>query len=291
MSKTTFLQPAGAEIAREITQREYNRLLQLPRDRVLEGDLLERAESARAWYAEFGKPFAAACNVPLASSLEEQFRNSRGAGVSPAGRGTVLSSLAGETPAPQRQATNIVVVRAFDRDVVLESLVLAQRLQAGEAHALVVLAASAGREVADEVARHWSEGRPDEGFFLDRFAVAVTERLVFWASGVLCRNAEASQETLLPHLSPGCGNWDLADQHKLMSMLVDHQEEMTLGPLRLLESGALEPQHSVLVAMGVTRHRFVSSPEHLCRACDLSPCSFRRAPFSGDRISAGVELR
>ena len=116
--------------------------------------------------------------------------------------------------------------------------------------------------------------------------MAVTERLVFWASGELCRAAAPSGETLLAHLSPGCGHWDLADQHRVMALLTGEkgplgtEETVRLGPIELLPSGALHPQHSVLAVLGVTRRKGTTTPEDLCRACDLDPCAFRRAPFA-----------
>lgn len=250
MSETIFLHATGCEIAAAVTSREYQRLLSLPRDHVLEGDLLERANSARAWYAQNGIPFIASRRVDLqnVSSITASLTNS----------------------------------------VDLQSATLAKRLREGEAHALEILAASAGTEVAQEVTRLWSVERPDEAFFLDRFAVAVTERLLFWASATLCRASEPANETLLPHLSPGCGHWDLADQHKLMALLTGTEDQESggtiLGPLQLLSSGALHPQHSVLAAMGVTHRKFASSPELLCRSCDLDPCGFRRAPFGGEAL-------
>lgn len=244
MTETIFMQATGAEIAASIAPREYNRLLQLPRDRELEGDLLDRAQSARNWYSTHGKPFIASRRVELTEIF----------------------------------STSILLATGTQ----LNSMVLAQRLRAGESHALVILAASAGIAVAEEVSRHWAEGRPDEAFFLDRFAVAVTERLLYWSAATLCRAAEPEHETLMPHLSPGCGNWDIEDQHKLMSLLAG--DSATLGPLQLLPSGALHPQHSVLAAMGVTHRNFANTPDQLCRGCDLHPCGFRRAPYAGEPV-------
>jgi hypothetical protein len=233
--------PATA-LAAAVPEREYLRLLGLPRGRALEGELLDRANGARAWYAGHGHPFVATRRVAL--------------------REVGPTSVTLETGAE------------------LRSTVLADRLRAGEGHALVVLAASAGCEVADEAARLWATDRPDEAFFLDRFAVAVTERLVFWASATICRASEPAGETLLPHLSPGCGHWDLADQHRLMALLTGEDAGTILGPIALLPSGALRPQHSVLAALGVTHRPFAATPEDLCRSCDLDPCAFRRAPFT-----------
>lgn len=239
MRLTSLLPANGPELAASVPQHEYNRLLQMPRTRDLEGELLERANGARAWYAQHGKPFVASRYVELEDI---------------------------ETP----------VVRLANH-VELNSVRLAERLKAGEARALVVLAASAGPEVADEVSKCWAE-RPDEAFFLDRFAVAITEQLIQWSSAFLCRESEPQQETLMPHLSPGCGNWDLADQHKLMVLLAEEKTE--IGPLQLLPSGALHPQHSIMAALGVTRRKFAATPRDICLGCDLNPCAFRRAPYS-----------
>jgi hypothetical protein len=134
--------------------------------------------------------------------------------------------------------------------------------------------------VAEETARLWADGKPDEAYFLDRFGVAVTERLVFWASAALCRAAEPRGETLLPHLSPGCGGWELAAQHRLMALLSGTNEGV-LGPLRLLPSGAIHPPHALLAVLGVTRRVVAATPMDACRSCDLSPCGFRRAPHLG----------
>jgi len=239
------LAPQAREIAASVSERETLRLLGLPRGRALEGDLLDRAEGARDWYARHADPFVATRRVALLQVEGDAVH--------------------------------------LEGGVRLASAVLAARLASAEAHGLLALAATAGPAVADEVKRLWAEERPDEAYFLDRFAAAVTERLVFWASGEVCRASEAKGETLLPHLSPGCGQWDLADQHQVMRLLAGPRdparETVRLGPMDLLPSGALHPQYSLLAVLGVTRRRVEAAPEDLCRACDLDPCGFRRAPF------------
>jgi hypothetical protein len=247
------LSPEGPKLASEVREHELLRLLGMPRGRALEGDLRDRAEDARRWYAEHGRPYAAARRTAI--------RSCEAGGV------------------------------RLEDGTEFRSAVLSYRLRHGEAHGVFALAATAGREVAEETARRWATDRPDEAYFLDRFAVAVTERLVFWAAGELCRASESAGETLLPHLSPGCGHWDLADQHRVMALLVDGTAasggapsevgRVHLGPLDLLPSGALHPQHSLLAVLGVTRRVVSTTPEDLCRDCELSPCAFRRAPFSG----------
>jgi hypothetical protein len=163
----------------------------------------------------------------------------------------------------------------LESGTVLEGRELAAGLRRAEAHALVVVVASAGPEVAEESARRWSAGLPDAAYFLDRLAAGVAERLVACAASGLCRELALRREYLLPRQSPGCGDWDLSDQQRLAETLGDGG-----GPVTVLESGALSPQHSVLTVFGITRRAGRSArPLAACSRCDLEPCAFRRMPF------------
>lgn len=219
--------------------------------------MAERANEARQWYALHGRPFIATRRLALAE----------------VGVDTI----------------------SLETGDVFASAVLAARLRAGEAHALVVLAASAGPEVAEEARNRWNDGRPDEGYFLDRLAAVITERLVFHAATAACRSDGGRHEWPLSHLSPGCGHWELADQHRLMALLLgltpgQHAAAAgkSCGPVTLLESGMLEPQHSLLAAFGVTRHAHVATAEASCRSCDLDPCDYRRVPSTEEILRTPV---
>jgi hypothetical protein len=267
MSVATILPVSASDAAAGVTDAEFMRLLGIPRGREMSEDLGARAELARRWYAGRGEPFVAARRV----------------GLRQVGRDSVTLDTGDE----------------------IAGGALAERLRGGEAHGLVVMAVSAGREAADEAARLWADGRPDESYFLDRFATAVVEQLMCRASAVLCGEATAAGEGLLPHLSPGCGRWDIAGQHDLMALLmgvsadglragtpapdVEPSSGPTLGPITLLETGALRPQHSLLAALGVTRRAIVSTPESSCRSCDLAHCRYRRARYARDSGSGVTE--
>ena len=108
---------------------------------------------------------------------------------------------------------------------------------------------------------------------------AVAEQLVFWASVWFCRRAEAGGETVLAHLSPGCGDWDFEDQAKLMRLIAAGSD--AVGPVRMLFSGMLSPKNSLLAVRGLTRRPLAASAADACRCCDLSPCAFRRAAYRG----------
>jgi hypothetical protein len=240
MNPTSTLVIDTHELAASVSREEYHRLLQLPRTMDLQGELRELAVRARTWYAKHGKPFVAWREVEVKKIHTPLIHLSEG--------------------------------------IEFDSVRLAERLLAGEAPSVILLAATAGSEVSDEVSKRWSEERPDEAFFLDRFAVAVTEQLIRWSAVTLCRQSEALQTTLLPHLSPGCGNWDIRDQHKLMDLLSPGKKE--IGPIHMMDTGALHPQYSVMAVLGVTRRKITASPKDICRSCDLSPCAFRRASFA-----------
>jgi hypothetical protein len=236
------VEPSAAALAAEVAAAEYARLLGLPRSRPLEGDLAERARDARAWYAENGQPWVAARRLAIAR-LDENAVDAGGCAV-------------------------------------FTSRSLARGLRDGAAHGLVALAVTAGQRVDEESRRLWDAGRPDEAYFLDRFGAAVAEHLVPWASVWICRESERGGETVLAHLSPGCADWSLEEQRSLMSAVSGGSDERA-GPLRMLSSGMLTPKNSVLALRGLTRHFVAASPADACRACDLAPCSFRRAPHRG----------
>lgn len=240
MSTLATIEPAAADMAAQVTPEEYARLLLIPRHKLLEEDLADRARMARAWFAEHGRPWIGARRVAIAR----------------------LDS-AGVTLATGQS---------------FASSALAERLRAADASAVVAVAVTAGAEAEVEYRRHWTEGRPDEGFFVERFAVGVTEQLVRFASAWTCRNSEKGGETALFHASPGCGSWPLEEQGKLMSVLAAGPAT-TVGPVRMWPTGALSPTHSVLALVGLTRRQIAPTPADACRSCDLTPCSFRRAPF------------
>lgn len=228
------------DVAAGFSDHEYRRLLQWPRGHDLPDGMRARAQDARRWYAQHGRPFLASRRVAV-GAID--------------GRTVTLESGA-----------------------VLQGCALADALRGARVRAVAVVAASAGHEVAAESARRWGAGLPDEAFFLDRLAAGVAEGLLARAAATLCRELVPRGERPLPHWSPGCGDWDLGDQRGLVEIL-----GATAGPVTLLESGALRPQHSVLALFGIThRAAGAASPVSGCRRCTLEPCAFRRMPLQGN---------
>lgn len=241
MSALLTLEPEAAAVAARVTPEEYARLLMLPRRALREEEgLAARARDAAAWYAAHGRPWIGARRLDIERLDDER------------------------------------VILATGQ--ALGSAALAGRLREAGAHAVAALAVTAGAEVDAEYRRRWADGRPDEGFFVQRLGVAVAEQLVRIAAAWTCRAAAQARETVIFHASPGCGGWPLVEQAGLMGLLAG-EAATAVGPVAMLPSGALLPSHSVLALFGLTHRRAAPAPAEACRACGLAACAFRRAPY------------
>lgn len=163
----------------------------------------------------------------------------------------------------------------LETGTVFASRALARRLRRAEATALVAVAVTAGPEVDAERDRLWKDDRPDEAFYLHALASAVTVRLMDAVRARVCEGHEPAGQAVLPHFCPGYEDWGLGDQPALGSLLGGL-------PIRVLESGALSPTHSLLGVMGLTaRQDLVGQAGDLspCASCSFTPCAYRRRPY------------
>ena len=154
---------------------------------------------------------------------------------------------------------------------------LHQTMRDAEACGAVLVAVSAGPELEVEAHRLWQEEKPDEYFFLEIFGSAVVEHLVTTAGARLCEWADQQSLAVLPHYSPGYGDWDIAEQRRLLDLI-----EPEPARVEVLDSGALRPKKSQLAVFGLTRHTDnVARLTELvpCQNCSFGPCQFRRAPY------------
>lgn len=151
-------------------------------------------------------------------------------------------------------------------------------LEQARAQSVVLAAASAGPEAEEHAQQLWREEKPDEYFFLEVYGSAVVEQLITDTGARLCAWAEDRQMAVLPHYSPGYAEWDIAEQARLMELM----RESLPGPLRVLESGALQPKKSLLAVFGVTRQveRMLLLKDLVpCQNCSYHTCQYRRAPY------------
>jgi len=211
------------------------------------------ADAARQWYAEMGRPWICAHETGFELLSEKLSIN-----------GADFAS---------EQLNNLL----------LEA----------QAHRVVLVAVSAGRECEEHAHRLWREGKPDEYFFLEVFGSAVVEHLITIAGARICAWADQHGMAALPHYSPGYSGWDVSDQTKLFQAIRGQQMPDFPGDLQVLASGMLQPKKSLLAVFGITGHvekvqRFANLVP--CHNCSFPSCQYRRAPYK-DSLPQSEDVR
>src|SRR5437667_7803970 len=117
---------------------EYKRLLGFPREYVLTGRARDLADWARSWFTKNAHPW-------IYARQAESFQLTNG------------SILIDNIP--------------------FSSTKLASMLHEAQAHSVILVATSAGREVEAEAQNLWRDEKPDEYFFLEIFGSAIVEHL------------------------------------------------------------------------------------------------------------------
>jgi hypothetical protein len=230
-----------------IQDSEYKRLLGYPKDYFIEGRARELADQARAWFAENGRPWICAREV---RSLESKDGHARIGGI-------------------EFSSTKL-------RNILFEA----------EAHSVLLVAVSAGKECEEHAQHLWNESKPDEYFFLEILGSAVVEQLVTVASGHICSWADENRMAALPHFSPGYSGWDIREQQTLWNLFQKAFSNDFPGELEVLDSGMLRPKKSLLAVIGLTRELEKAKQFQKlipCENCALPDCRYRRAVYKRSR--------
>jgi hypothetical protein len=237
-----------------VSPEEYVRLLGFPRGWQLEGRSLELADWARDWYAKNGRPWIYARQVDSFEIAGDSIR------------------IDGVTFISKR---------------------LKSTLQQAEAHSVILVAVGAGPEAEEESRRRWVDEKPDEYFFLEIFASGVVEHLVTSAGARLCDWAEHHDMAVLPHYSPGYPEWDIAEQPRLLELMMRTRKKPFPSCVEVFDTGMLRPKKTLLAVFGLTRQtdRLRRLTELVpCENCSFGPCQYRRAPYRRAPQSFGEQL-
>src|SRR5262249_25100348 len=126
---------------------------------------------------------------------------------------------------------------------------LHRTLHHANAHAVILVAATAGPEIGQQAQALWEEGKPDEYFFLEVYGSAIVEHLVTMAGARLCASADRDGMAVLPHYSPGYPEWPVEEQPRLLELI--KRTSASGGPLAqgtrplaidAMDSGMLRPK-------------------------------------------------
>lgn len=198
-----------------VQEAEYKRLLGYPKQHKFAERSRELADWARNWYAENGKPWIYA-----------------------------------------RQAERLDISNGRLRidGVEFSSTRLHEQLLKAQAHTVILVAVSAGRECEEKARQLWQEEKPDEYFFLEMYGSAVVEHLVTITGARLCAWADPQGMAVLPHYSPGYPEWDIADQRKLLGLI---QQGNFTEEIYALDTGMLRPKK--IFARGLWHHTACAS--------------------------------
>lgn len=223
-----------------VAEAEYRRLLGYPPGHEPDERVRALAAQTRAWYAQHGRPW----------------RYFRAAELGYADDAVVIDGVPFRAPG------------------------LLRRLRAAEADRILIAAASAGIGCEERARALWTEGKPDEYFFMEMFGSAVVEALVAALNGDICALASRDGRWALPHYSPGYVEWDVADQLPLFRCLQAGLGAPLPERLEVRESGMLLPRKALLAVVGLSRRAPpVEAGAVPCAECTFSPCQYRRTPF------------
>ncbi len=227
----------------EVQEREYARLLGFPPSYELSDRSKELADWARRWYRENGRPWV---SIRQAKELE--------------------------------LAENHIIINGE----VLSAPKFRRQLSEAKTDHVMLVAASAGKELEAYAQQLWHEGKPDEYFFLEIYGSAVVEHLVAHAAYRLCEWADHQRKSVLPHYSPGYPGWNIADQKKLFRAILHGNHSQLPRELSVRDTGMLDPKKSLLAVFGITSRLDVAQrlTELIpCERCSLASCQFRRVPY------------
>lgn len=235
----------------DVLEAEYTRLLGYPRQHIMTGRARELATWARRWYAENGAPWIYARRTEALHVSDEGVR---------------IDGIA------------------------FRSARLRKQLADAQAHAVLLVAVSAGAACEERARQLWQEEKPDEYFFLEVYGSAVVEHLVTTAGARLCAWADREGMAVLPHDSPGYAGWDVSEQRRLLQLIRAHDDGAFPAEMEVLETGMLRPKKSLLAVFGITAH--VEQVQRLtelipCERCPLPACRYRRVPYQ--RVRRPVE--
>lgn len=136
------------------------------------------------------------------------------------------------------------------------------------ASAAVLFLATAGPEIGISSKKQMASGDLLEGYITDVVGSEIVEAAVDLMQETLAREAGAEGLNITNRFSPGYCGWDVAEQHKLFSLIPDNY-----CGIKLTESALMNPVKSVSGLIGLGRE--ARYRPYSCSRCDSKNCIYR----------------
>jgi hypothetical protein len=128
---------------------------------------------------------------------------------------------------------------------------------------------TAGREIGIRSRNAMKEGDLLEGYIYDVIGSEAVEAVADLMQDDMEAEMALSRNKITNRFSPGYCGWDVAEQHKLFSLMTDNYCGIRLNP-----SALMDPVKSVSGIIGIGEN--VNRQPYTCKLCNMKDCIYRR---------------
>ena len=130
-----------------------------------------------------------------------------------------------------------------------------------------------GDALEQRVSALWDARELPLASMLDSVGSGAVESLAEYANDVLCQDGVPAALRVTNRVSPGYGDWDVADQRRVFGFLPGDRIGVTLN-----EACFMTPTKSISLLVGAGRDARVDDYFSQCARCWMRDCAYRRAP-------------
>lgn len=143
----------------------------------------------------------------------------------------------------------------------------------GELERVAAVVCTIGAELEARAAELWAARELPLAAMLDSVGSGAVESLAEYVNDVLCQQAVPAALSVTNRVSPGYGDWDVADQRALFRFCPGEPIGVTLN-----EACFMSPGKSITFVVGAGPLARVDHYFSQCARCWMAGCAYRRAP-------------
>jgi hypothetical protein len=143
----------------------------------------------------------------------------------------------------------------------------------GAAGHLGIAICTIGDAVEGRVAELWDARELPLAMMLDSVGSGAVESLAEYANDRLCQDGVAAAVKVTNRISPGYGDWDVAEQRRLFRLCPGGAIDV-----RLNDACVMTPQKSISLLAGAGPAVRVDDYFSQCARCWMAGCAYRRVP-------------